>query len=138
MHILAVNKKGINILGATILRFSGKSKSGTTLKTRQITCVKSDSERLSLSWETCKALGIIYVKFPTVGEVSLLTTQPPPDTSAGEANTVPAETPQSTFTAGCNCMRCQTPPPQPTQPPFPSERSHPSFPTTVVFTQLCC
>ena len=55
-HYAYVCCQGINILGATILRFSGQSKSGETLKTRQITYVTSDFERLFLSREACIAL----------------------------------------------------------------------------------
>jgi hypothetical protein len=76
MRMVAANNKGINILRETIQRFSGRSKSGATLETRQITYVTSDSERLFLSREACVALGMIPETFPTVGETSPLTTLP--------------------------------------------------------------
>ncbi len=66
MH--AANNSGIHILGATILRFSGKSKQGQQLETRKIVYVTEESNKLYLSRETCKALGMISGSFPTVGE----------------------------------------------------------------------
>jgi hypothetical protein len=42
MRMYAANNNGISILGATILRLSGKSKSGDALVTRQITYVTDD------------------------------------------------------------------------------------------------
>ena len=124
LHMVAASNKGINILGATIPRFSGESKSGTTLETRQITYITSDPERLFLSREACVAPGMISDQFPTVGEASLLTTPPPSDTSAGMANAIPVEIPESALTAPCNCPRRQKPPPRPTQPPLPANEAN--------------
>ncbi|CAB4041678.1 Hypothetical predicted protein, partial [Paramuricea clavata] len=124
MRMVAANNKGINILGATILRFSGRSKSGATLETRQITYVTSDSERLFLSREACVAFGMISETFPTVGEASPLTTLPLSDASPGNTNTTPKQTPQSALTAPCNCPLRQKPPPRPTQPPFPANNAN--------------
>ena len=67
MH--AANNKGIKIIGAVILRFSGRSKSGKIFETRLIVYVPSDSDKLFLSQETCTApLGVISQNFPSVGE----------------------------------------------------------------------
>lgn len=66
MH--AANSKGINILGAAILRFSGKDSSGNLIETRQITYVTDNSDKLFLSREACISLGIITETFPTIGE----------------------------------------------------------------------
>ncbi|CAH3031504.1 unnamed protein product [Pocillopora meandrina] len=49
MKMHAVNNKGISILGAVILRFSGRSPSGKALESRQIVYVTSDSDKLFLS-----------------------------------------------------------------------------------------
>ena len=73
MH--AINNNGIKIIGAAIVRFSGKSKSGQMLETRQIVYVTRDSDKQFLSREACAALGIISKSFPTVGE----TTPAPPN-----------------------------------------------------------
>ncbi|KAK3754450.1 hypothetical protein QZH41_009233, partial [Actinostola sp. cb2023] len=66
MH--AANNNGIEILGAIILRFSGKSKSNQIRETRQIVYVTDDADKLFLSRETCTALGLIPGNFPTMGE----------------------------------------------------------------------
>ncbi|KAK3731812.1 hypothetical protein QZH41_007627 [Actinostola sp. cb2023] len=50
MH--AANNNGIEILGAIILRFSGKSKSNQIRETRQIVYVTDDADKLFLSRET--------------------------------------------------------------------------------------
>jgi hypothetical protein len=76
-RMYTANNNGINILDATILRLSGKSKSGDALATRQITYVTDDSDKLFLSREACMALGMISNTFPTIGE-----TLPQPNMSA--------------------------------------------------------
>ena len=68
MH--AVNNKGIPILGAVILRFSGKDSNGNTIETRQITYVTDNSDKLYISKEACINLRMITNNFPTVGEVN--------------------------------------------------------------------
>ena len=67
MH--AANNKGIKILGAAIVRYSGKSEAGQTLETRQITYVTDSSDKIFLSREACEGLGMISPKFPKNGEV---------------------------------------------------------------------
>ena len=69
MKMHAANDKGIIILGAAILRFSGKSPNGEPRETRQITYITDNSDKLFLSREACIALGIITTRLPTVGEV---------------------------------------------------------------------
>ena len=84
MH--SANNNGIKILGAAILRFSGRSKPGQTIETRQIVYVTSDSDKLFLSREACMALGMISENFSTVGEayhVPETTTQAHPTTLPG-------------------------------------------------------
>ena len=121
MRMFAANNKGINILEATILRFSGQSKSGETLKTRQITYVTSDSERLFLSREACIALRMISDTFPTVGEASPLTTlHTPGNATPDSTDSKTTSTPQRSITAPGDYLLCQNPPPRPTQSPSPS------------------
>ena len=62
----AINN-GINILGATILRYAGRGPSGKLVETRQMTYVTDSSDKLFISREACIALGIIPETFPTVG-----------------------------------------------------------------------
>ena len=68
MRMHATNNNGIKILGAVLLRFSGRSPFGQTMETQQIVYVTSDSDKLFLRQETCTALGMISENFPTVGE----------------------------------------------------------------------
>ena len=69
MKMNAANEKGINILGAAILRFTGIGKPGHTLETRQMTYITDSSERIFLSRDACMRLGMISESFLTVGEV---------------------------------------------------------------------
>ncbi len=108
MH--TVNNSSIHILGATILRFSGKCKQGQQLETRQIVYVTEESNKLFLSRETCEALGMISGSFPTVGESVPAHT----DTHANMSFDAAQQTTQTPAT--CNCPRRQKPPPKPTQP----------------------
>ncbi|KAK3752546.1 hypothetical protein QZH41_003484, partial [Actinostola sp. cb2023] len=116
MH--AANNNGIEILGAIILRFSGKSKSNQIRETRQIVYVTDDADKLFLSRETCTALGLIPGNFPTMGE----TPQPSNSSDAAGQTHQPTQLniPESAQHPPCDCPRRVTPPPKPTQPPFPT------------------
>ncbi|CAB3996762.1 Hypothetical predicted protein [Paramuricea clavata] len=117
MHMYAANNHGIKILGAVILRFSGPSKSGKVLETRQITYVTNDSNKIFLSREACTELGLITESFPTVGEAAdQLTISPPQQT--------PIPTAQNHTTIPCNCPRRQLQPPKPTQLPLPATEAN--------------
>ena len=116
MH--AANNSGIPILGAAILRFSGKSKPGQHLETRQIVYVTTDSDKLFLSRETCEALGMISGHFPTVGEAIPTHMGSHMDTSsdaAEQTNQPPGQ---------CHCPQRQTPPSKPAEPPFPATEAN--------------
>ena len=110
MKMNAANGKGINILGAAILRFSGKSPNGEPRETRQITYITDNSDQLFLSREACIALGIITTRFPAVGEV----TSPscPQISCAGSTDETDIDT------HPCGCPRRQKPPHVPTKLPF--------------------
>ncbi|KAK3704765.1 hypothetical protein QZH41_000934 [Actinostola sp. cb2023] len=116
MH--AANNNGIEILGAIILRFSGKSKSNQIRETRQIVYVTDDADKLFLSRETCTALGLIPGNFPTVDE----TPQPSNSSDAAGQTHQPTQLniPESAQHPPCDCPRRVTPPPKPTQPLFPT------------------
>ena len=66
----AANKKKINILGATILRFSGIDSDGNEVETRQITYITDDSDKIFLSKHACRDLGLISAEFPVVRDES--------------------------------------------------------------------
>ena len=101
---------GIKILGATILHFSGTSPSGASLETRQLTYITDDSDKVFLSREVCKELGMISEQFPTIGETP---TTHPPAQSAITHNTTDSPIPP------CKCPKRQMPPSKPTQLPYP-------------------
>ena len=128
MHTYAANNNGILVLDAVILRFTGRSLSGQTLETRQIVYVTSDADRLFLSREACTALGMISENFPTVFETLHLSKAMALDEDpAGSQRTTPAAippTPESALNSPCDCPRRQTPPPNPTQLPFPATEAN--------------
>ena len=60
----AANNDRIRILGATILRLSGKNTEGEERSTRQMVYVTDNTDKLFLSREACVDLGIIPNTFP--------------------------------------------------------------------------
>ena len=105
----AANNDGIKILGAAIMRFTGKSKTSKTLKSLQVIYVTSDSDKLFLSHETCTTLGIITKDFPTLGEALQIGT----DENASHP---------TSFT--CDCPKRERSPPKPSQLPFPATEAN--------------
>ena len=59
MSMTAANNRSINIIGAMPLRITGESPAGSKLTTRQIIYFTDNTDKLFLSKESCKALGII-------------------------------------------------------------------------------
>ena len=59
------NNDKIHIMGATILRLSGKSRKGEEHFTRQIVYVTDSTDKLFLSRKACVDLGSIPNTFPT-------------------------------------------------------------------------
>ena len=111
MH--AANKHGINILGAAILRFSGKTSNGIR-ESRQIFYVTDVDNKVFLSREACISLGIISDQFPKVGEIAKrMTTNAISDAPEHLHN-------DSGLTADCSCLKRELPPPPPTQLPCPA------------------
>ena len=113
MTMHAANNKGINILGATILRISGRNDQGRQIETRQMTYVTDSSDKLFLCREACTSLGIISATFPTLGEHNVSQHASVLD-AATEACSGPAKQ-----DASCSCPKRELPP-QPTDKlPFP-------------------
>ena len=111
MH--AANNRNIKILGACVLRFSGKNSTGEMLETRQLVYITDSSDKLFLSREACSALGIITDSFPRIGE-----TKTDIDVST---NLVGSNVIQNTI---CECPKRELPPPMPTTLPFPATEEH--------------
>ena len=124
MH--AVNNNGIKILGAVILRFSGKSPFGKTFESQQIVYVTNDSDKLFLSRETYTALGMITYNFSKVGETLHTHSSIEPDTAWDATDTPPPPSDsdtqrhalESATSSPCTCPCHGTSPPKPTEIPF--------------------
>ena len=109
MSMRAANKGSIRILGAVIIRLSGRNKLGGMLETRQILYVTDTTDHLFISREACIALGMISKDFPAVGEI--------PETQNA-----------ASITASCDCPTRKLPPQRPTQLPFqPTEENVPKL-----------
>ena len=115
MKMHAANRRGITILGAAILRLSGKDMMGNVVETQQITYVTDSSDKLFISREACIALGMITENFPTIGEVA----SPQTETAATLEDDQAPMSGGSGLAVNCDCPRRQLPPPLPTKPPFP-------------------
>ena len=107
MH--AANDANIRILGAAILRLSGKDKDGKEHSTRQMVYVTDCTDKLFLSREACTDLGIIPGTFPTIG-------------GARETTSINAasNTDYTSANRECSCPPRSKPPPIPTSLPFPA------------------
>ena len=104
MH--AANSNGKKMLGAIVLRFTGRSLFRETLETRQIVYVTSDAGKLFLGQETCTALKMISENFPTVGDTLNFSKAMVLDAdSAASQQTTPSAippTPKSALNLPCN------------------------------------
>lgn len=119
MKMKAADNRGIDILGALILRISGRSPTNTSYDTRQIVYISDNINTLFLSKQTCIALGVIPQTFPTVGDVH----SSPPTTV--NSSSVPQPTaPDMRQPPTCDCPRRQAPPPPPKQLPFPATEAN--------------
>ena len=77
MHIHAANKNNIKMIGTIILWFYDSSKCRQNLK--RIVYVTGDADKLSLSQESCTALGRFSLHFLTLDEALHLTPATKPD-----------------------------------------------------------
>lgn len=107
MKMHAANNKGITILGAIVVRLSGKDRENQKHETRQIVYITDSSDKFFLSKEACIALGMISQSFPTIGEIIGTTTSSVID------NDISME-------SQCDCPKRQAPPQIPDKLPFPA------------------
>ena len=109
MSMRAANKGNIRILGAAIVRMSGRSQQGLLHETRQIMYVTDNSDHLFISREACQALGMISEHFPAIGEMSQTLTA-------------------ASVATKCECPLREPPPPPSTTLPFaPTEENVPKL-----------
>ena len=104
-----VNRDVIPILGAVILRLSGKSGSDKVIETAQICYVTDVIEGAYLSLEACTTLGLIPSDFPRIRSA----TQQLMSVSSAAASPRDAE-------CDCSCPIRTDPPPLSTALPFPA------------------
>ena len=71
MKMHAANNNRITILGATVLRFSGKSETDEIINTCQIVYITDSCSKIFLGCEACVTLGIISSSFPTIGKATI-------------------------------------------------------------------
>ena len=116
MH--AANRKGITILGATLLRIAGKDESGQVVETRQMTYVTDNSDKLFISREACIALGIISDSFPTVGETNEIHQSITAPTMQTISDTIETNQLVGNTKTVCDCPTRQLPPQPPKKLPF--------------------
>ena len=111
MH--TADNHNICILGATILRLSGKNNKGEEKSTRQMVYVTHKTDKLFLSGEACIDLGIIPNKFPTMDEAERTN----PVNSIGATDTSPPQ-------QECQCPKQTKPPPIATSLPYPATEAN--------------
>ena len=104
----AANDGCIDIIGSVVVRLSGQSPTGETLETRQILYVTERTNKLFLSQEACKDLGLVSPDFPSVGS------------HAENTRADSVETPNDP----CDCPRRAPPPERPTSLPFPATKAN--------------
>ncbi len=116
MH--AADNHNIQILGAIILRFSGKNSNGEEKSTRQIVYVTDRTDKLFLSREGCTDLGIIPDNFPTMGKGDPINTVTISHQEGCETHTSdPVSVATTSHQEECRCPRRTKPPPPPTSMP---------------------
>ena len=60
------NKQQVEILGAILVRFRGTDHGGATRETRQMVYITTETDRVLLSEQVCKELGIVSKTFPEI------------------------------------------------------------------------
>lgn len=123
MTMTGVSNDGIPILGAAILRFSGKTPSGDERTTRQLVYVTNTTPHVFLNREGCAELGMISHSFPTIGDIpkeASISCQFQIDNEKTiQTPCVPGHPPKSTGnTMPCGCPLRQKMPPKPKSLPF--------------------
>ena len=103
MRMTVADNRGLNILGALVLRMYGSSPSCTEYETRQIVYFSDSIKTSFLSKEACISLGVIPTSFPSIGA-----TEPSKNTLNSSTND-----------EDCSCPKRQKPPPRPTSLPLP-------------------
>lgn len=108
MH--AADNRDINIVGATILRLSGKDSTGKEISTRQMVYITKSTDKLFLSREACTDLGFISPQFPKMNAEETDKANPIQSTNVTTVTT------GNKLLQECDCPKRTKPPPPPTLP----------------------
>ena len=118
----AANNEGIRILGAVLLRLSGKDATGHLLETAEMVYVSDSTDLFYLSRHAMEQLRIIGPDFPAVGGVAHQSYSILPDTTPTALHSVSNEEdsadPVLFERAECGCYLRAMPPPRPAELPF--------------------
>ena len=114
----AVNSNAIKIIGAALLRLSGRDKSGYPMETAQVFYVTPDTINMYLSREACEDLGLVSPSFPTVGEAKGGNIHHSDAAATASHSDVALEVDDDA--EKCTCPPRSMPPTLPTVPPFPA------------------
>ena len=111
MKMTVADNRGINILGALVVRISGTSPSEKEYQTCQIVYFSDNINTSFLSKQACIALGVMPQTFSTIGDTDF--------DKASEVQSTAACPPTPTASKpDCDCPWRQPPPPRPTSLPF--------------------
>ena len=111
-RMVAANNEGIRILGAILLRISGKDSLGNTIETAEMVYVSDSTDNFYLSRHAMEQLGIIGPEFPSVGSAM-------PTSTETAIHSVAQKEDSSQFNrAECGCFVRTCPPSRPSELPF--------------------
>ena len=119
MRIKAANMGGLRLLGGLPIIISGIDTQGNERETRQLAYIAENVQRIFLSKEACRDLGIISKEFPTIGAHS------PSGEPSGEADSITKneindfKLCQGVSDENCDCPTRELPPRPPQKCPFP-------------------
>ena len=116
-RMYAANNEGIRILGAILLRLSGKDSTGHEYETAEMVYISDSTDFFYLSRHAMEQLQIIGPNFPSVGAAAL-PAHPPPGVHSVSTPASPEN--HCLFEkAECGCYLRSAPPPRPKELPFP-------------------
>ena len=118
-RMLAANNEGIRILGAILLRLSGKDAMGNKLETAEMVYISDSTDLFYLSRHAMEQLRIIGPDFPSIGAaLSPMLPDLGPTGVHSVSTSEPSESTSSSDRAECGCYLRSMPPPRPAELPF--------------------
>ena len=118
-RMYAANNEGIRILGAILLRLSGKDSTGHKFETAEMVYISDSTDLFYLSRHAMEQLQIIGPNFPSVGATAHASLPEMPPTGVHSVSTSESNKNQAAFKkAECGCYLRSTPPARPSELPF--------------------